>query len=93
MEETGALLIRHTVTLVIQEGAFRTGAAIHGHKGDATGDVSLTQRAAGRLTSTHSIGVALGLGTVVHVLGCRKKNRGQGGQWLGELAQALCFLP
>lgn len=74
MEEARALLITHTVALVIQEGAFRAGATIHRHKGDATGDISLTQRAAGWLTSTHCIGVALVLGTVVHVLDYRKKN-------------------
>lgn len=73
MEEAGALLITHTVTLVIQESAFRAGAAIHRHKGDATGDVSFTQRAAGRLASAHCIGVALGFGTVVHVLDYRRK--------------------
>lgn len=53
MEVARALLHWHTVVLVIQEGAFRAGAAIHRHKGDAAGDIGLTQRAAGRLARTH----------------------------------------
>lgn len=53
MEVAGALLHWHTVVLVIQEGASRAGAAIHRYKGDAAGDVDLTQRATGRLASTH----------------------------------------
>lgn len=94
MEVARALLGRHAHTRVIQEGARRTGAAIHRHEGDATGDISLTQGTARGLAGIHHIGVALGLGATVHVLRCRRQRWGTERSVASRLAQLLlCSIP